>query len=256
MLIVCSKCSALNEGDKLQCYKCGNLLLQDRPAAYGRTCVEPATKDLPEKPQTEPGIDASSEHICTETIQNTERSQKKYLYSGAFFSFALSTTFLPLLFGIADGSHMGDLFGICYLFGIDSNISQYVSITACGLFPAILVNFLYIVSVRNSSLRLFNLLLIPLNILVFLRVPLITSLRIEGNVFGFSLAFLLFPWFFLMVIASVTHVCCSSNPQRPSGVSQTGRMSYLKSLQPKAILIALACFAFFYFGWMFFEETL
>ena len=123
----------------------------------------------------------------------SEKNQKKYLISGLFFSFALSITYLPVLLSIVDGSSWGE---------------HYVDEPLVILFIT-LINFIYIAIIGHNRFRSWNLLLIPINIILTFIIPFLLSqfmtLKMEGNVFAFSLIFLFIPWVILMLITSGIH---------------------------------------------------
>ena len=146
----------------------------------------------------------------------------------------LSITYLPLALGIYDASRAG--VGVIAIFGV----------LLIGLF-----NYIYIYMVRNSLVRRLNLLLIPLNITIMWFIRLIPSWHVEGNVFAFSLLFLLLPWFVLMVSASLFHQNAIMAKKTKSGsVTKLGNIISLKHIQPMAIVLSLVCFSFLYFIWV------
>ena len=116
--------------------------------------------------------------------------QPKYLKSGLLFSFALATTSLPLLLGIADA------------------YSSHVLFELLGIIILTLLNYSYIFLLKGYKLRRLNpFILIPLNLFIlfigfFGKFPL----KVEGNVFAFSMIFLFLPWLLLMIFAFAHHM--------------------------------------------------
>lgn len=134
-----------------------------------------------------------------------EEYRLKYLMSGLLFAFALSTTFLPFLSGIADwySFHVWvEVFGICLItFG----------------------NYVYIALLKESHWRRFNIpLLIVINFcFMFFILPNILPLRVEGNVVAFSMIFLFIPWLILILFASVKHVeYCVDHTKQKNDISK------------------------------------
>ena len=169
-----------------------------------------------------------------------EQSQTKYINTGAFFAFALSTTYLPLVLGIGNQSGGGG--GVVAVFGV----------LVIGI-----ANYIYIYMVRNSFVRRLNLLLIPLNIIIVWFVLPILRRHVEGNVFAFSIIFLLLPWLVLMVSASLIHQNAIVAGRVKSGsAAKSGNLIPLRHIRPVAIMLSLACFSFLYFTYMAYSSTI
>jgi hypothetical protein len=123
-------------------------------------------------------------------------NQNKYLFSGLLFSFALSTTYIPTLFCIW-GEHPKDPYSMPLTVGI--------------FLVIVFLNLIYIYFVRNGSLRSKNLLLIPVNVLVFGLSSFLVAITLKGNIHYIMMAlilssmFLLLPWIFLIKVTSSFH---------------------------------------------------
>jgi hypothetical protein len=113
----------------------------------------------------------------------------KYLSTGLFFAFALATTFLPLLLGIAD------------------YYSLHIVIELLGIAVITFINYCYISLLKDKTLRYFNIpILIPMNIiLMFVYAMKDAPLRIEFNVAAFSSFILFIPWLILIIVTSIMH---------------------------------------------------
>lgn len=125
-----------------------------------------------------------------------KNNQNKYLFSGLLFSFALATTYIPALFCI---------------WGERPKSAYSIPLTV-GIFIVIaFLNFTYIYRVRNERLKAKNLLLIPVNLLVFGLSSFFVAITLSGYIHYILMALilssmlLLLPWIFLIIVTSSFH---------------------------------------------------
>ena len=121
-------------------------------------------------------------------MQVTMIDERKYRKSALIYALALASTFLPLCLGIGD------------------RYQNQLEAVGIGMGVVTVVNYLYLLLVKNSRVRKLSFLLIPVNIAAMFGSVGVIPFRIEGNVFGFGIAFLFFPWLAAVIFSVVSHM--------------------------------------------------
>ena len=117
-----------------------------------------------------------------------------YEKTGLFFAFSLSLVYLPLLLSMADLN------------------SIFFVLIPISIILFTILNYSYIIFIKHYKVRLLNPILLPvINLFLLFYLPELDFIRVEGNVFAFSIIFLFIPWVVIFIIFWVKHIASLGN---------------------------------------------
>ena len=75
-----------------------------------------------------------------------------------------------------------------------------------GTIVSFVLNFYYLLFSKNYEIRFLNPIILPIaNIMLLPVIPSILFVKVEGNVFAFSIAFLFIPWILIFLSALIIY---------------------------------------------------